>query len=207
MIRKLSLLPIFLILLAIFSIMNQTFARVGVGIGTGRIVVDEILKPGMVYQLPPLSVVNTGDEPAPYSVGVSFHQDQTQKMPAEEWFVFSPHDFQLDPGGSQTVEVTLRLPLATEPGEYFAYLQAFPNLQSEGGATLIGIAAAAKLEFTVEPANMLAGIYYRLLFFWRQYQPWTAIALAGLAFMLFAAIFRRLFSFELNVKKRKPVNE
>ncbi len=58
---------IFLLCLLIFLFpTGVVFARIGVGVGTGKITIDENLKPGIIYKLPPLTVVNTGDEASDY---------------------------------------------------------------------------------------------------------------------------------------------
>lgn len=204
---KQIILPLLASLFLFLFIAVPAFAKIGVGVSTGKIVVDEILRPGMVYTLPTLNVINTGTEPSAYGAGVSYLEGQSQLEPLEEWFEFQPETFYLEPGEAQSVAINLRIPLKAVPGEYFAYLKGFPNTVAEGGLTSVGIAAAAKLEFEVAPANMLSGIYYRLLFFWRSYQPWTSIVVGAATFIVFASIFKKVFSFELNVKKRKSVDE
>ncbi len=67
-----------------------SFAGVGVGVNLGKIEIDEPLKPGGIYNFPSLGVLNTGDEPGDYEVEVTYHQDQTQLRPAQEWFSFDP---------------------------------------------------------------------------------------------------------------------
>jgi len=37
-------------------------ANVGVGVGLGKIQIDELLKSGGIYKLPSIPVINTGDE-------------------------------------------------------------------------------------------------------------------------------------------------
>ena len=53
-------------------------AKIGVGVGTGRIDVDEELRPGQAYVLPPFNVLNTGDEPANYRVLLSYNENQEE---------------------------------------------------------------------------------------------------------------------------------
>jgi hypothetical protein len=181
-------------------------ARVGVGVGVGKIRVEQILKPGMIYELPLLTVLNTGDEPAEYSVMVTYHQDQKELPPPKEWFSFSPSTFPLKPGGVQTVTIRINLPLKTPPGEYFAYLEGYPIKKNEAGKTAVGIAAAAKLYFKVAPANLVLGIYYRAASFWRTYQPWTNRALIALAPIAGFVVFNRFFKIQIKAEK-KPLEE
>ena len=192
-----------LVVIGLLCFPPVALARLGVGVGIGKIQVDQILKPGMIYELPPLTVLNTGDEVADYEVIVSHHQDQKQIIPAQEWFSFSPATFQLNPGKVQAVAVKLNLPLKIAPGDYFAYLEAHPTKKAGGGSTTVGVAAAAKLYFTVAPANAILGIYYRAASFWKAYQPWSTRLLGVLAVLLAAVLFRRFFRVQLRTEKKK----
>jgi len=194
-------------LLLVLLIPVNTFARIGVGIGTGKIEVNEKLRPGGIYTLPPLTVLNTGDESSEYGLSIEYHQDQPQLSPAREWFVFTPPSFFLEPGQSEIVEIKLNLPVKTEPGSYFAYLEAHPEKKSQtaGGAS-VGVASAAKLYFTVAPANMWQGIYYKLTSFWKVYAPWPNVISIIIALILAILIFRKFFSFQIGISKKKSRN-
>lgn len=183
-------------------------AALGVGVGTGQIDLDKPVKPGGLYTLPSLTVINTGDEPADYGVSVEYKQDQPKMSPAKEWFAFSPAEFHLEPGQSQVVEVKMNIPIKTVPGEYFAYLEGHPikKSQSAGGAT-IGIGAAAKLMFTVAPANIFQGIYYRLAALIANNAPWSYVVLAVLVMSLLVTFFRRFFSFNIGIKRKSGSGE
>ena len=171
-------------------------AKIGVGVGTGKITVDQPLKPGLIYTLPSLSVVNTGDEPGEYGVSIEYHEGQEQRAdmglrPNKEWFKFEPESFYLEPGQSQPVQIKLSLPIkGVKPGKYFAYLEGHPVKKNVGGQTSIGVAAAAKLYFTVAPANIFQGIYYRFISLYSRYHPWDTIILA----LIFAALVLRFIS-------------
>ncbi len=177
-------------------------ARIGVGIGSGKIKVETKLKPGIMYELPPLTVINTGDEASDYEVSVTYHQNQPEMAPAEEWFKFSPRRFNLEPGEAQVVAIRVDLPIKTIPGNYFAYLEGHPIKSSQAGATTIGVAAAAKLYFTVLPANFITGVYYRAVSLWKMYQPWTNIIAAILSFFLIVFIFTRFFKINISLNKQ-----
>jgi len=172
-------------------------ARLGVGVGTGKIVVSDILKPGIIYNLPEVAVLNTGDQPSEYGITVAYHQDQPELQPPKEWFTFTPSQFHLEPGKVQLVKIKLNLPIRTVPGEYFAYLEGFPVQPSDNGATIVGIAAASKLYFTVAPANLITGIYYRVLSFWKEYQPWTDRISRFVIIVLVVIVFSRFFKIEI----------
>ena len=148
----------------------MVFAGVGVGVNLGKIKIDQPLKPGGIYNFPPLGVINTGDKPGDYEIEVTYHQDQPELRPAQEWFNFNPQQFYLEPGQSQSVAIKLALPVRVKPGDYFAYLEAHPIIKS-GPGTTIGVAAATKAYFTIAPANIWQAIYYKISSFFVIYAP------------------------------------
>jgi len=191
---------IFIALLTLLFLPNPVFANIGVGVGTGKIQIEDKLKPGIIYNLPPLTVVNTGDEPSDYEAAISYHEKQPQLRPPEDWFIFSPKKFHLDPGKVQVVSIKLNLPVRIEPGDYFAYLEGHPVRKASTGQTSIGIAAAAKLYFTVIPGNFIEGIYYKILSFWHIYSPWPQVFTIGLGVIAVALLFKRFFNIQINFK-------
>lgn len=180
------------------------FASIGVGVGTGKIQLDERLKPGGTYQLPIFSVLNTGDEPGEYEVSIEYHEKQPQLKPSREWFAFTPPTFRLEPGKVQAVQVALTLPIKTEPGDYFAYVEAHPAKKADDGQSRVGIAAASKLYFTVQPANVFQGIYYRASSFMARNAPWTYVVLAVIAVGVLISILRRFVSFNISLQRKPP---
>ena len=200
-------LIVFSVILTCFS--YSALARIGVGVGTGKIQVTDKLKAGMIYKLPSLTVVNTGDEPSDYEVAVTYHEQQHELRPLTKWFIFTPQRFHLNAGEVKEVTIKLNLPLRTTPGDYFAYLEASPAKRSETGGTSIGVAAAAKLYFTISPANFLQGIYYKVVSFWKVYSPWPSIVTLALAIIVAIILFKKYFKIELNIKKtaKKEVEE
>jgi len=196
------------IVLSIFvlvgSFTTPLFASVGVGVGLGKIQVDEILKQGMKYTLPPLTVLNTGDVTGEYTIGVAYHQDQPELLPPEEWFTFTPLVFHLDPGDGQTVQMEVTLPINDIiPGDYFAYIEGMPTQNLDTGESVIGIAAATKLYFTVAPSNIFEGIYYRILSIYNQYTPYSTALLAILAATLVWILFKKFFKIDLSIQKKE----
>jgi len=98
----------------------------------------------------------------------------------------------------------MTLPIKTAPGDYFAYLQAHPiNKTVASGSATIGVAAAVKLYFTVVPANIWQGIYYRVVSFWTMYSPWTWIVLAMMLAAVIITLLKKYFTFQIGVKKNK----
>lgn len=192
---------IILCLLAVLAMPLFTSARIGVGVNLGKIELDEPLKPGGIYNFPSLGVINTGDEAGDYEVAVTYHQDQPQLRAAQEWFDFSPSQFHLEAGKSQSVAVTLNLPMKIKPGDYFCYLEAHPIIKT-GPGTTIGVAAATKTYFTVAPANIWQAIYYRTSSFFAMNAPWSYIVLAVVITAIILVIFRKFFAFKINIRKK-----
>lgn len=194
-----------LLLLLFFP--SLSLAKIGVGVGTGKIVVEDKLKPGVIYELPSLTVFNTGDEEGDYEAAITYHEKQPELRPSEKWFAFSPEKFHLKPGEVQEVKIKLNLPVRTVPGEYFAYLEGHPVKKSEAGQTSIGVAAAAKLYFTVLPANPVLGVYYRAVSFWKVNQPWTNRLALLAAVLIIYRLLNKFFGFRISFGKRKAEEE
>lgn len=197
----------FAVIIIILILPFAAFGNIGVGVGTGKILVDEPLKPGLIHTIPSLIVVNTGDEPADYSVSIDYRGNQPELKPNKEWFSFEPLQFALEPGQSQIVQIKLTLPIKTNPGDYFAYLEAYPIKKTiaSGGAT-IGVVAAAKLYFTVAPANIWQGIAYRISSFLRMYSPWSWVVLALIAaaaiIIVLKTIFKKFLKIQIKIKRK-----
>jgi hypothetical protein len=179
-----------------------TFGLVSVGVGTGKIVVDESVKPGGIYNLPPLTIFNNGDEKTDYGIETTFNETQAQLKPETSWFNFSPATFTLEPQKTQTVHVQLTVPVNTHPGDYFAYLEAHPVVKANAGSTSIGIAAATKLSFSVVASTPLQAVLYRISSLFTNYAPWSGIILSMLIFGVIVMIFRKFFHFHIGIEKK-----
>jgi len=197
--KKYACLIVFYVLCLLFS--KNSFAKIGVGVNTGKIQVDEKLKAGMMYKLPSVGIINTGDEVSEYQTSIAYQQNQPELKPSEKWFSFNPPKFRLEPGKGQMVEVIINLPLKVEPGNYFAYLEGKPIAMAQKGTTSIGVAAASKLYFTIVPANYLYAIYYKVAGFYETYAPWPKRISIVLAILIVLALFKRFFNIQINVKK------
>ena len=199
------LLPLFFTFIFLFVSVLPAFAgNLGVGIGTGKISINEKLKNGMTYKFPDLVIINTGDVQSDYLVSVSYNSEQKELLPPAEWFTFTPEVFNLKPGDSQKVEVRLKVPIdKVIPGDYFAYLEAKPVIEDKPGVSSVGIAAAAKLNFTIAPSNFLEGIYYTVKYVFDEYQPWSTVVLSAVVLVLLKVILSRFISIDLNIKSKK----
>lgn len=179
-------------------------AKIGVGVGTGKIILDQPAKPGLIYSLPSFTVINTGDEASEYEVTLEHRENQPELKPAKDWFSFEPANFYLEPGKTQVVQTKLSLPVkGVKPGDYFAFLSAHPVKKADTAGISIGVAAASKLYFTVQPANIFTGIYFRAVSLLALYRPWSYVILAVIIVSLAVMIFRRFFSFNLGVSLKK----
>lgn len=191
---------LFALLLFVFT--EPVVAKIGVGVGTGKIVVDQDLKPGQSYNLPPFNVLNTGDEDSDYTVDISYHENQEELRPSSDWFSFSPTKFHLKPGEVQVVEISLDLPIKAQPGKYFVFLTAQPEATSESEGTTISVAAASKLYFTITPANLVLGAYYKAISLWVKYSPWPQIAVAFTFFVIVFSLIKKHLNIQVSLNKK-----
>ena len=198
---KKFLLPILLALCLFFPLAIS--ARVGVGIGTGEIKLEKPLKPGGFYDLPVLTIFNTGTEAGNYQISIAYYQDIDDLRPSKEWFNFKPAEFYLEPGKSQAVKTTITIPLKTVPGKYFCFVEGFPIAKSQFGGASVGVAAAAKLYFTVQPANIFQAIFYKISFLFNKYSVWFYIIGGIILVSVIVSIARKFLSFNLAVKNKK----
>lgn len=193
-----ALIPI---IIFIFVIPLVAFAGIGVGVNLGKIEIDEPLKPGGIYNLPLIGVINTGDVGSDYELEITYHQDQPELRPLQDWFSFSPANFYLEPGESKSVAIKLALPLNMRPGDYFAYIEAHPVVKS-GPGTTIGVAAATKAYFTVAPANIFSAVVWRVYSLFTVNAPWSYVTLTIVIGAIVIAFFKRFFNFQIGVKRK-----
>lgn len=169
--------------------------------GAGEVKLTKPVKPGGIYDLPSIRIFNTGDEITTYSMNIAYHQDRHELRPSKEWFIFNPAKFTLGAGESQEVKVSMILPLKSEPGDYFAFIESGPVATGAAG-TSVGVAVAAKLFFTVIPANIWQAVGYRVSAFFTTYSPWSWIVLGLILFVILISIFKKYFSFNIAVRKK-----
>jgi uncharacterized membrane protein len=189
-------------LLLVVVLIPPCAGTVGVGVGTGKIAVDEPLMPGGTYQLSSMTVLNTGDEPGTYTLEVTYLHEQPELRPPGEWVSFTPASFSLEPKQSQSVAITLYLPLDAEPGDYFCFLEAHPV--TEGGGFRIGVAAATKLYFSVKPATIIAAMVHKVSSGLKQTAPASYIVIIAVLAIAVIFVLRKHISIEV---KRKGKGE
>ncbi len=134
--------PFLIFIVTVVSLLfvsHDLLAKVGVGMGAGEVRVTEPIKPGGIYTLPSLRVFNTGDETTTYGMNIAYHQDNPELRPEKSWFTFKPATFTVEPGESQEIEITMFVPVKTDPGEYFAFLEGGP-VSTGGAGTSVGVA-------------------------------------------------------------------
>lgn len=188
----------------LFLLPSLALAKIGVGVNSGKIELNESLRAGLIHNLPSVVVVNTGDEPSDYEVTIQHKENQVELKPDEDWFTFSPQQFRLEPQKTQVVTVKLSLPMkGLRPGDYFAFLSARPTSNISNGGTTLGVAAAVKLYFTVAPSNVFTGIYYRILSLLRLWSPGSYIVLVVVVLAILLIILRRFISFKIDFSLRK----
>ena len=202
-----------LIALILFSISVICFLpakasadTIGVGVGTGRITLDEPIKPSLTYDLPSVAVFNNGDVTSEYEMTVEFNETQPQLKPQASWISFNPKTFTLEPGKAQQVAITINPDYSAVPGDYFAYLEAHPIQRSQSGGAAVQVAAATKFEFKIVPANLFQRIYYALQAFWNKHKPILLPALVALLIIILVLIARRYLKVEIK-KPEKPAKK
>lgn len=197
-------LLLLLLLPILFVCTNKAQAAVGVGVGTGKIIVDEVLRPGVTYELPEVLVFNTGDVASKYKVSIEWSDRESLAKPPKEWFSFKEETFYLEPGESKAAYTKITLPLNdVVPGDYYALVVAEPVTEIESGVTSVGVAAGSKLYFTVRAANLIQAIYYKVAGVFMKFMPWSAIILSLLVLILLFLKFRKNFKIEIVQKKEQ----
>lgn len=188
-------------LMIVFFVSGQlAVVKIGVGMGAGEVRLDEPVKLGGIYELPSLRIFNTGDETTTYGMGIAYHQDHPELRPKKEWFSFYPARFTLEPNESQEVKISMTIPLKSEPGDYFAFIESGPA-PSDLPGTSVGVAVGTKLYFTLVPANIFQAITHRISSFFETYSPWSWAGLGLVVLVLLVIILRKVFSFNITIRK------
>lgn len=191
-------------LAVIFSGAVVSAQTIGVGVGTGKIELNEPVKPNLSYDLPPVAVFNNGDVKSDYEITVEYNEVQDELKPEKKWFNFSPKDFELEPGKAKTVNIVLAPEFSAKPGKYFAYIEAHPIKKDQTGTTSIQVAAATKLYFEVKPANIFMRIFYALQAFWSKYHTWIIIAITAISLAIIVQMVKKHLNISVQRKTAEP---
>lgn len=198
----------------VFAFLVLAQQTLGVGVGLGTITVDQTLTPGGVYKLPDLPIVNTGNQAAEFQASVSLPAEYLEKLPLLErkrqelwlkkWVWFNPARAYLKPSQSQSVGVSLVLPLTAPKGDYLFYLEASPIIKKPEGNVSIGPAAATKLFFRVgNSPGVLGAFRQRASTLWHFYQPWSTIFIIGTDLTAVALLARTLLSVSIQIRAKR----
>lgn len=196
---KLALL-IVLVLLSVLWTSGVADAQVGVGVNLGKISVDEPLMPGGSYRLPSIGVINSGQVTSDYEMEVTYYHEQKELKPSPEWIEFAPKTFNLEPGQSLSVAITLNIPVKAKPGDYFAFLEVHPV--AEKGGVAVGIAAATKLYFSVKPANIFSAVISRVSTFFETNAPFSWVGLGVLVLIIVIFVLWRFVRISFRVERK-----
>lgn len=176
-------------------------AEPGVTLGIGKIVMNEPLRAGGHYPLPQVPVTNSGTVESAYQVVINTIEGQEEMKPDPAWFAIRPQSFRLKPQERQEVTVSLDLPWLLKPGAYFCLIQVGPVVEAQG--TGLGVAAAAKLYFTVEHGNILTATLYSVLDALQKRAPWSYLVLAAVLLVSGYPVLGRVFGIKLSVERKK----
>jgi hypothetical protein len=169
----------------------------GVALDSAGFKVNRELAPGNSYTLPAISVRNPGSERANYRMGVDVLPGQTSYEPQAAWFAFSPTTFELAPGESQRVQITMDLPYQAAGGKYEGLIVASIVAEKQGSS--VGGAAAARIEFQISPAAEVlsardegsgAGDW------------WPYVAIPGVLLLAFILLLHLARTFRLRIERR-----
>lgn len=142
--------------MTLFLNSNVVNAGSGVGISTGKIILDNPLEPVTVHSLPSVAVYNTGDEPAEYEMDVTLNESQSQYKPESTWVEFLPKRFILNGGESKLVNISINIPENAQQGDYYAYLEAHTTKSSTNTNNNSNVSSASAVKFYFKVVNPIA---------------------------------------------------
>lgn len=189
------------LLLAMALVSTTASAQEDVGVNVGRIAVDDPIAPGGTYRIPAVGVINTGHDTSSYKVAITYLSGQEELEPPADWFSFNPQQFSLDAGATETVSITVKVPLTARPGDYFAFVEASPIANGDEGGVALGIAAATRLNFTVEASNVFSASFLWVFHHFRDWSPWSWILVAFLGALIGAFLIVRVFKVRIRMER------
>jgi hypothetical protein len=140
--------PVALSVVASFPAASE--ASIGVGVQAGPVLLGDVAHPGGSYALPPVYVVNTGTEPEQVTVRIDRLSPGTGRVVPPSWIHAGP-GVQLAPHQAARISLQLVVPGGARSGNYLSDVVASGSVQISAGQANLGVAAATKLQFRVEP--------------------------------------------------------
>lgn len=168
-------------------------ASVGVGVQAGPVRLASVAHPGGSYALPAVYVVNTGTQAEFVTVRIERLSHGSGRAVPPSWIQPGP-GVRLQPHRSAQIPLQLIVPDGARSGDYLSDVVAAGSVTVSAGTANLGVAAATKLEFRVEP-----GPAHGL---WPALPSWTAWAAGGLLLLAVAAIGLRRSGFRIRIERK-----
>lgn len=176
-------------------------ASVGVGTTTPRIVIDQDVQPGGIYDLPLIPVMNTGTERSDFKVFVDRASEQTERFVDPRWIQVTPAAASIDASRSVLVRATIYVPLTAPSGEYQALIVAQPVVPG-ASANTPSVQVGTKVVFRVVQSNLLVALFWRVLGLLMLWAPWSYIGLGFLVVVPAVWYISRRYRFAFAVTRR-----
>lgn len=171
------------------------------GLSPSRITFDEPLGQGEKIDLPTMTVRNGGDAPGRFTMDLPHSSDQKELQADDSWFRFDPQRFELQPGDSQLVLVSMRIPRDAVVGEYLSLLRTSAAPLELGTGTIAIAAVAARMSFTVKNVNF--HFYDPVVDFFQERAPFSYVGISMLLGLLAVYIFQRSYGLDINIGLRR----
>jgi hypothetical protein len=176
-------------------------AAVGVGTTTPQIVIDQDVRPGGIYRLPAIPVINTGTVRSEYKIFADRASQQSVHFADPAWITVLPETIVLEAGARGLVTPTMRVPLKARPGDYQALLVAQPIMPGADAATP-NIQVGTKVLFRIARSNLLMAVYWRIRSLFELWSPWPYLVLAALIALPATVLVIRRYRVSLAVTRR-----
>jgi hypothetical protein len=165
----------------------------GAGVGANPIVLSAVARPGRVYQLPSLYVVNTGTSPSHYRLKVEQFAPHAGRAVPPSWISFDRNGFLLKAKESTTIELRLTVPSRAATGKYVSDIVAGTEAGTKVSGAVASAQAATQLMFTVGTGSASS-----LRWPW-----WVYLVIGcGITFIVLIAL-QRHYGVRLKVERRR----
>ena len=170
-------------------------ASIGVGIQASPVSLGKAAHPGGTYQLPAVSVINTGTQNESVTIKIQrISPGRGLTVPAS-WIHVGEGPVQLGHNQSAQIPLQLTIPANAKPGRYFSDVVAHGSSTLSAGQANLGVAAATGLDFTIAP-GVVSSPWFHLPSWWLQ-------GLGGLIVVAAGIFFFRVSGVRIRVE-RKP---